>query len=86
MTPAQEARLEQVRGIKPKYARIFERVYSGKGGRSAAVKAQCLDCMGLDVGEISDCTATACPLWAYRPYWKRQAVAPALKEEGGKAA
>ena len=86
MTPAQEARLEQVRRVKPKYSGIFLRVYTGKGSRSAAVKAFCLDCMGLAATEIPACTATACPLWGFRPYQKAKTVEPGLKAAGEKAA
>ena len=39
-------------------------------GRSlaACVKAMCLECVGWQRREITNCTGLACPLWAKRPF------------------
>jgi hypothetical protein len=52
------------------YRRLFERVLNGQPGVSPrqAIKAQCLDCTGLDRQAVSYCRARVCPLWRYRPY------------------
>jgi hypothetical protein len=40
----------------------------------AAIKAQCLECMGWSRKDIDGCTDLACPLYPYRPFqavpWK----------------
>ena len=35
---------------------------------TSAVKAFCAECVGWVRNEVTHCTATACPLWPYRPY------------------
>ena len=37
-----------------------------------AIKAFCLECIGWDRAEITNCTSFACPLYLYRPYQKRR--------------
>lgn len=70
MLPAQVARLEAVRHDAPARATLFESVYSGKASPRKCIKAFCLDCMGLQSKEITNCTAPACPLYR-RPYQRR---------------
>jgi hypothetical protein len=41
----------------------------GKASPRVAIKAFCLECVGWNRPEVARCTATACPLWMYRP-WK----------------
>jgi len=43
----------------------FIRAWSGRS-RKAAIRAFCLECMGYSAGEVALCTASACPLYAYR--------------------
>lgn len=41
----------------------------GKASPRVAIKAFCLECVGWNRQDVQRCTATACPLWMYRP-WK----------------
>ena len=50
------------------YRRILERSYRAKSSPRGAIKAFCLQCTGYVRADVRDCTATACPLWPYRPY------------------
>ena len=68
MDAKRTAFLEQVREDKPSKAGFFQRVYNGQAGARVAIKAMCLQCCGLDQPAITECTATECPLWGYRPY------------------
>jgi hypothetical protein len=36
--------------------------------RSSAIKAFCQECCNYDRAAVRDCTAQACPLYAFRPY------------------
>lgn len=36
--------------------------------RGKAIKQFCRDCMGGVVEQVRSCTATKCPLFAFRPY------------------
>ena len=37
-----------------------------------AIHEKCYECYGYeDIPDIANCQATSCPLWAYRPVWKR---------------
>jgi hypothetical protein len=46
----------------------YLRAASGKCAPRSAIKAFCLECVGWDRAAVRDCTALACPLWAYRPF------------------
>ena len=81
-----ELEAARVRTIKnrlsqmPKSAqRAYLRATRGKASPLAAIKAQCLECIGWERAEIAQCTGFACPLWMYRPWKaegkKRQAAA-----------
>lgn len=39
-----------------------------RGGAKRAIKAFCLECVCWDRDEVRNCTAVACPLYAYRSY------------------
>ena len=39
--------------------------------RGQAVKQFCKDCMGGVTAEVRNCTATMCPLFAFRPYQEK---------------
>ena len=58
----------QVSEDAPGKAGAFRRVYEGKASPRQAIKAKCLECCWLDEAAIRECTATACPLWRFRPY------------------
>jgi hypothetical protein len=64
MTPEQKAEIAEAPSA---YRKLLARAYSGKS-RSAAVKAQCLRCVGYIRSHVRNCTAYACPAHAYRPY------------------
>lgn len=61
-------RLTNVQKDKPSKVGIFRRVYARKASPRECIKAFCLECVWLDEAAIRECTATACPLFAYRPY------------------
>lgn len=52
----------------PLYRGIMRRALDGTGGRANAIKAFCLHCTGDLRDQVTNCTAPACPLFAYRPY------------------
>lgn len=66
------AKLEDVRRHAPRHVGTFQRAFEGKSLR-AAVKANCVDCMGYDAGAVAGCSAVTCPLWLQRPGRRRNA-------------
>lgn len=46
----------------------FVRAITGLASPRGAIKAMCLECMGYLRPAVRDCTAMACPLYAYRPF------------------
>ena len=50
------------------------RAFSGDASPRAAIKAQCLSCVGYERAAITNCTGWRCPLWAYRPFQKSEAA------------
>jgi hypothetical protein len=66
-----EGMLRQVAQDAPGKVALFERVYRGKTSPKQAIKAKCLECTWMDQSAISECTATDCPLWAFRPYQRK---------------
>ena len=44
------------------------RAFSGSASPRAAIKAQCLVCVGYDRDSVKNCTGYSCPLWEYRPF------------------
>ena len=69
--PQRVRRFKQVLEHYPKRAALFWRVYQGQTSPRESIKAFCLECNGWDECAIRDCTATACPIWALRPYQKK---------------
>jgi hypothetical protein len=67
ITEKRARRIQWLSDNAPKKKTLFERAYVGRSMK-AGIKAFCLDCQGVDVAAVRDCTADACPLWAYRPY------------------
>lgn len=48
----------------------FVAAWAGKCSPRRAIKAQCLECIGFERQDITDCTSYACPLWNFRPFQK----------------
>jgi len=68
MDARQLKKLDLVSRDLPSVARLFRHVFERQGSPRMAIKAQCLDCCGLDRTAITECLASACPLWHFRPY------------------
>ena len=83
MSDLNEAQADRLRQI-PRHLRTwYQKACEGRSLR-AAVNAFCIECCGWDRGEVSRCTARACPLHGYRPGRKRPAAArggPSLAAE-----
>ena len=67
-TPRSVKRLEAIRKDAPSLVRLFDRAMAGKCCPRTAIKAQCLDCQGLDREGVRNCGDRACPLWKFRPF------------------
>ena len=48
------------------------RAFSGEASPRGAIKAMCLTCVGYERAAITNCSAFACPLWAYRPFTQKE--------------
>jgi len=60
-------RLALLRSEVPTYYRnLVEQV--ADGSKAAAVKLNCLQCVGFERAEVTKCTSVQCPMWAFRPY------------------
>jgi hypothetical protein len=55
---------------------ILRRAFDGTGGRSNAIKAMCLACVGYDRETVRTCTGWCCPLWKYRPFQSEAETPP----------
>ncbi|HPA18328.1 MAG TPA: hypothetical protein PLU30_11325 [Verrucomicrobiae bacterium] len=71
--PKQAKRMQWVSECAPGKASLFRRVFLGRASPREAIKAQCLDCVGMDEAAIRECPSTACPLWGFRPYTRPEA-------------
>ena len=70
--PARQSAIASRVGQMPQSCRAtYLKAARGKASPRAAIKAFCLECVGWNRQEVARCTATACPLWTYRP-WKDQ--------------
>ena len=58
--------LDQVLQDYPSKANHFRKAYAGS--LRSAITAKCLECASGETAVIRECTATACPLHAQRPY------------------
>ena len=68
-----EHQLEEIEHAPVLYRGILKRAYQGKASPREAIKAMCLMCHGYEDRErITDCTAYACALHAFRPYQRAQ--------------
>lgn len=64
-----EIRVKAVLAEAPESVKgCLKRAFSGSGGRTNAIKAMCLACVGYDREAIRNCTGFSCPLWKYRPF------------------
>lgn len=64
LTPGQQKTLQTVpEYLKPTFIRAY-----GAGSRSAAIKAFCSACVGHVRKDVTNCSATGCPLYPYRPW------------------
>lgn len=71
LTDQQNVRLSQIKRHDPMYLGIFDRAFRGKS-KAVGIRAKCLDCCCWQRREVQLCTASACPLWPYRPYQNRK--------------
>ena len=55
-------------GIETKRLNPFEKLALAPTSLRAAINAKCFECVGEDIKEIRDCSATQCPLHQVRPY------------------
>ena len=60
--------LEQVNDAGAMYGGVIRKAFIGKVSPRQAIKAFCLHCTGYVRKDVTNCTALACPLFAYRPY------------------
>jgi hypothetical protein len=70
-----EKQIQILKNIPRAYHNRFKRAW--KGNRSAAVHANCLECMGYAREEVHLCNTTTCPLWKLRPYRRDNKRSPA---------
>jgi hypothetical protein len=54
-----------------------------KGSRAAAMKLQCLQCVGFERAGVRDCGGKTCPLYLYRPYQKSDDDEPEAETQEG---
>jgi len=53
---------------------VLTKAYAGSASPRSAIKAFCLQCVGYERVEVTNCTAFACPLHKYRPFRGVQSV------------
>jgi len=63
-----ERQVKRLTQWTPTRQRMLQRLWSGGGTRSLAIRMFCLECVGEDVPAITGCTADTCPLWNFRPF------------------
>jgi hypothetical protein len=61
-----EKQLEKLKYIPTKCQNVFRNAF--KGNRPAAVKANCLECMGYSRAEVYACNTETCPMHKLRPF------------------
>lgn len=50
----------------PKFLKTIKKILGGS--RQEAIKLHCLDCVGMEKSEITNCELYSCPFWSFRPY------------------
>jgi len=74
LDPARKAAVDKRAVQTPESARgTYLRAATGEASPREAIKAFCFECNGDDRQAVAECTALACPLWAYRPWQPRDA-------------
>lgn len=65
-------RIKQVKaGMPQSYRKMYMDAVRGEASPRAAIKINCLECMGFDRGEVKACESDHCPLFQYRPYQEK---------------
>ncbi len=64
----QSAIAERAKQMPKSCLATYLKATRGKASPRAAIKAFCTECVGWNRQEVHRCTATACPLWMYRPF------------------
>lgn len=54
-------------GVPRRYQKQYLKVLKDKASPRTAIKMMCLECVGWTKSEVVACTATACPLYRFRP-------------------
>lgn len=71
LAPECESALNDIAKDAPSKQGVFRKAYEGVS-RKAAIDAKCLECVSYSTDAIRNCTAIACPLWAFRPYQQKR--------------
>jgi hypothetical protein len=65
--PKKQEVIKNLREDVPKrFLPLVERI--ARGSKVAAVKLNCLQCVGYETAAVKECTAMACAMWLFRPY------------------
>ena len=67
-TPGSVRRLEAIKEAAPSLFCLFKRATEERCSPRQAIKAQCLDCQGLDRGGVRTYGDHCCRLWHVRPF------------------
>lgn len=59
---------ERARQMPRSFRTTYLKATRGKASPRVAIRAFCSECVGWNRQEVKRCTATACPLWTYRPF------------------
>jgi hypothetical protein len=73
----------RLKWIPSRYRAGYLTSMRGEGSPREAIKAMCLQCIGYDPKEITRCTSTACPLYAFRPFQTTGLETQEGQEAGG---
>ncbi len=66
---ARQSAIAECAAQMPKASRsTYLKATRGKASPRMAIKAFCMECVNWERKEVRLCTATACALWAYRPF------------------
>jgi hypothetical protein len=68
--------------VPQKYRRLYERAMSGRS-RRAAIRVNCLWCVGWSEHEVEQCTSPGCPLFGFRLGQKADAEGLDPRKNGG---
>ncbi len=68
----QDAVAERAGQMPRSFRETYMKATRGKASPRVAIRAFCCECAGWQRPEVTRCTDTACPLWAYRPFVGRR--------------